>query len=432
MNIEVSDYDVKQVFNVVNSLSRQAFGRNAIQVVDNQGLIALGDTVMSTKTHTEKWLDTISMVFTRDIFVNRAYKSKFNDLLVNSYQWGNAVRKIRAYPIEAEEDDIYNLEDGQSIDHYQVKKPRVAQKIFTSITPWSYHISHQDVLLSDSFNNATQMAEFLNMIYSRIQMSIEMGVESMGRNCLNNYIGELLQDDSKTSNGKRVVHLLTDYNNMLANENTQTVNINGELENSSISGTIGDSSASLNDNSRSITLNGSINKNRIPLTKDTALQDKDFLKYCSEMISYYSDRMEDATTLFTDDEEYPTHTPKKYQKLYVNSLFENKMKFNLLSDVWHNDLVKMTGYKTFNFWQSSVFGDEMKINIKLASNGKEVNQDGIIAVLFDREACGIYKNFKKVVTTPINARGLYYNTYWHLKKQYFNDLTENGVVFVLD
>ena len=39
---------VKQIYNIVNAANKQAFGQNAIEVIDLQGVISTGNTVLST------------------------------------------------------------------------------------------------------------------------------------------------------------------------------------------------------------------------------------------------------------------------------------------------------------------------------------------------------------------------------------------------
>ena len=58
--------------------------------------------------------------------------------------------------------------------------------------------------------------------------------------------------------------------------------------------------------------------------------------------------------------------------------------------------------------------------------------ENVVGVLFDREAIGTFRQEEKVLTTPVNARGAYYNTFWHEKQMWFNDMSENAVIFTLN
>ena len=53
-------------------------------------------------------------------------------------------------------------------------------------------------------------------------------------------------------------------------------------------------------------------------------------------------------------------------------------------------------------------------------------------MIHDRDALGVYKIDEDVLTTPVNAAGAYYNTYWHEKQLRFIDLSENIVIFTLN
>ena len=56
----------------------------------------------------------------------------------------------------------------------------------------------------------------------------------------------------------------------------------------------------------------------------------------------------------------------------------------------------------------------------------------IFGVLFDEEAVGITTYGEWSAPSPFNARGGYSNIFWHFNDRYYNDFTENGVVFLLD
>ena len=61
-----------------------------------------------------------------------------------------------------------------------------------------------------------------------------------------------------------------------------------------------------------------------------------------------------------------------------------------------------------------------------------VEQDKIFGVIFDDEALGMTSIFQNALTTPLNAKGQYYNTFWHFFDRYWTDFTENGAVLLLD
>ena len=58
-------------------------------------------------------------------------------------------------------------------------------------------------------------------------------------------------------------------------------------------------------------------------------------------------------------------------------------------------------------------------------------QSLVMGILYDREAMGTFKKKYKSLTSPVNAAGQYYNVFYHMITMYYNDLTENAVVFLL-
>ena len=60
----------------------------------------------------------------------------------------------------------------------------------------------------------------------------------------------------------------------------------------------------------------------------------------------------------------------------------------------------------------------------------EVNAKYVIGVFFDDYALGV-TNENQRVKTAIAQRGEFYNNFYKEDASYFNDLNENGIVFVL-
>jgi hypothetical protein len=52
--------------------------------------------------------------------------------------------------------------------------------------------------------------------------------------------------------------------------------------------------------------------------------------------------------------------------------------------------------------------------------------------MFDEDAVATNIVDDHIVNTPMNAKGLYYNTWFTTQARYTNDLTEKGVVLLLD
>jgi hypothetical protein len=56
----------------------------------------------------------------------------------------------------------------------------------------------------------------------------------------------------------------------------------------------------------------------------------------------------------------------------------------------------------------------------------------VIGILFDDEAAGINMINQQAAVSPLNARGMFYNQFWHETTRWYNDNTENALVICLD
>lgn len=366
---------VKQIYAIVNSVNNQTMGLTDLNVVDEQGLISLGQTVLATNGLADTWLNSLAQRIGKTIISFREYKSKYSDMVLDSMQWGNIVQKIKVSMPEATEDESYNLEDGKSIDMYKVANPKIKQTFFTSETPYQFYVTVKRNQLKEAFTSEDAMNGFIGAIYGEVQNAIELSLESLARNCINNFIGEKV-------NGKKQINLLDMYNKETTNK----------------------------------------------LTVATCMHSSEFLAYCVSRINLYSKYMENMSTEYNDGEQ-KRHTPKSLQHLRVLEDFESRLETVVQYQAFRDNYVKLHNYHTTSFWQSIKKPNE--IHVKIASNGTEVRQSGILAVLYDRDALGLYKKDSWNSTTPFNSAGGYYNTYYHHKELYFNDLSENFLVFVI-
>ena len=114
------------------------------------------------------------------------------------------------------------------------------------------------------------------------------------------------------------------------------------------------------------------------------------------------------------------------------------MEVYLQSDTYHDELVRIGEFETVPFWQTQgdayQLANTSRIDIKLASSTTEttkaINRNYVVGVLFDRDALGVLNDNRRV-TNSYNANGEYWNNFYKVDTSYFNDLAENGIVFVL-
>lgn len=384
--------DTNQIYTIVNEVNKEAFGSTDIAVIDSQGLVSLGDTVLSSSTNTEAFLNTLVQRIGRTIISFRQYRNKLSDMVVNDFEYGAILQKIRVHLTEAETDPAYALVDGQSVDPWKINKPDVEQKLFVTRTPYMFSVTIARKQLKEAFLNESAMGAFIGAIFGQVRNSIEMSLESLGRHCIANMIGEFTPATPTGGEATTLNHevaLCTLYNTARGYESTDAGFVN----------------------------------------EDSALFNEDFLRFAVKTMKMYSDNMTDMSTLYNDG-EIETFTPREDQRLKVLSSFERALETVVQYSAFNEEMVRLNAFSTLNFWQSAQ--NPSYVKVERASDGAQVIKTHIVGVLYDRDALGMYKRDEDVMTTPVNARGLYYNTFYHQIELWFNDTSENFVYFTLN
>lgn len=384
--------DTNQIYTIVNEVNKEAFGSTDIDVIDAQGLVSLGDAVLSSTTNTEAFLNTLVQRIGRTIISFRQYRNKLADMVVNDFEYGAILQKIRVHLTDAEADPAYALTDGQSVDPWTINKPDVEQKLFVSRTPYMFSVTIARKQLKEAFLNEVAMGAFLGAIFGQVRNSIEVALENLGRACINNMVGEFTPGTPSGGTATTLNHevaLCTLYNTARGYESTDA----GYVD------------------------------------EDTCLFDEDFLRFAVATIKTYSDNLTDMSTLYNDG-EIETFTPREDQRLKVLTSFQRVLETVVQYSAFHEEMVALDAYQVVNFWQSAQ--DPSYIMVERASDGAQIIKTHIVAVLYDRDALGMYRKDEDVLTTPVNAKGLYYNTFYHSMQLWFNDTSENFVYFTLN
>lgn len=377
--------NTNQIYSILNDVVAQGVGSDAIAAVNNQNLVSLGNAVLSSTTNTEAFLNALLQRIGRTIIRYRKYENKLRGMILDDFEYGAIVQKIRIAMPDAEEDQSFGLVDGQSVDHYEVAKPGLQQKLFVSRTPYQYKVTIQRKHLKEAFLSEDAMGRFIAGIFGEVRNAIDLGLERLARNAFNNMIAE-------------------SYGATAAVPKQNVVNLG--------------------------TLYRAINANA-PATAEGLMNDNDFLRFAVSTINTRIDMLQEMSVLNTPDANaLPTFTPKDRMHVYIMSGFKRRLETVVQYAAFNEMLVDVAGNETLTYLQSAQ--SPYSINVTRASDGTSIAVDNIIGLVYDRDACGAYKWDEEVQTTPINAAGLYYNTYYHLQQLWFNDLSENFVVFTLN
>ena len=371
-------YINNEVYAIVNDVAKMMTGKEDVTVIDTHSFVDFGDSVLSSSDATEMFLNAYLLRIAQTYDTFRPYTGRLKDLVLNGSEWGAIVQKIDAEVPDFVSDDTFELVDGQSIDQYIVRKPTGRQKLFIKRSTYKNYITTSKKLLKGAFLSEVAFASWARMIAGKMRNKIEFATENMARLAIANYIGN--------ASDNQIVHLLTNY----------------EAESG------------------------------IELTAAEALLNKDFLAYAAGEIELASKRLRDLSVLY-NAEEAERHTPVGEQRFLVYDLFQSRLQHVLQYQAYHKELVSLGEFIEVPYWQGTSARDTIIIKVDDGDGGTETKTvEHIVAFIFDRYALGAHRSEEETLTTPINASGRYFNTFHFAEQLWFNDLSENGIVFTLD
>ena len=387
--------EVKQIYAIVNSVSSEVLGKTDIVKDDLTGIVDLGTEIFNQGA-VDNYVKSLVNHIGKVVFVNRPYSGKVPSVLMDAWEFGSVMEKVSADIPAAEENDTWNLTDGQEYKQDVFHKPVVTAKFFNSKVTFEVPVSITERQVKESFSSAEQLNGFLSMIYNAVDKSMTIKTDALIMRTINNMVGETLKADAAkfTPSGKT-----------LSYASTSTV--------------------------RCVNLLYLYNQaNGTHLTAAQAILNPDFIRYASYQMGLYADRLQSISSLFNIGGK-DRFTPKDALHVVLLSDFAKAAQAFLYSDTKNMEQVLLPNAETVASWQGSGqdygFAHTSAINIKTAS-GTDVNISGVLGVMFDRDALGVC-NTDKRVTTNYNAKAEFFNNWYKFDASYFNDTNENFVVF---
>lgn len=378
---------VTQLHTLINAVTQEVLGEKAVVAEDLSNVIDIGKQVIDSDNvdnYVKKLVNHIGKV----VFVNRLYTGGVPSVLMDSWEYGSILEKISADMPEATENDTWALQDKKDYSPDIFYKPSVSAKFFNSKVTFEIPMSFTELQVKESFSSKEQLNGFISMLTTSIENSMTVKLDSLIMRTINNMTAETLnaeladKDYKKTS--VKAVNLLNLYN------------------------------ATVKDK----------------LTAESALINPEFIRFATYQISMYSDRMSKISTLF-NVEKANRFTPKDLQHIVLLSDFAKASETFLQSRTDHSDMVALPKHETVPYWQGSgtgyAFSDVSKIDVKTSSKA-DISATGILGVMFDREALGV-SNLDRRVTTNYNPKAEFYTNFYKFDAGYYNDLSENFVVF---
>lgn len=381
--------EVKQIYDLTNQITKEVLGQEAVVNEDLSNIVDIGESVIGADqidNYVKSLVDHIGKV----IFVNRPYAGSAPSVLMDGWEYGSILEKITVDSLpEAEENESWELQNGTSYDPNVYYKPDVSAQFFNKRSTFDIPMSFTEIQVKESFSSVEQLNGFMSMIYNSIDRSMTVKTDALIMRTIVNMIAETVHSDYPDADytaksGVKAVNLLYLYNQKFGTT----------------------------------------------LTKDQAITTPEFIRFASYIMGLYESRLSRISTLFNVGGK-DRFTTRDLLHVVLLADFAQSAGAYLQSDTFHDEFTKLPQAEIVPSWQGSgldyAFASTSKIDVKDSSNNT-ITLDGILGVMFDRDALGVC-NQNRRVTTNYNAKAEFFNNFYKWDAGHFNSLNENFVVF---
>lgn len=382
--------EFRQIATIVNNAVEQMDGTKNV-ILTPTDFVSLGNTLYD-QSKVDKFFGVLADRIYNTIVSVRGYSADNRGVFKDSAEYGCLLQKLYV--------DMPNAVDNTAIEisnpkydptkQMEVVIPVVKQKLFDKVTACKIKFTLPDNLLKSAFNGPAEMAAFIEGVFMVMENRLEIVFEANINLTRANFIAQKFDSNRPMA----CINLLDKYNV----------------------------------------------KKGLNLDVEDAMENTEFLKWASRQILLYTKRMRKMGTWF-NEEGYNRFTPS--DKLVVDILqdFSTAVTTFLQSDTYHDELVALPNYNEVAYWQGAGqdfdFDNTSKISLGIEDasgadvSGHTVTKTGIIAFLYDYDALGM--TIKEVTSSAVHYDEDEYTNYATKPKVgYFNDLSENAIVFYLE
>ena len=402
--MSVNTMTFEQISTVLVSLVKQATGQTVLTPTNTSEFVSVAQIAL--RADRDVVMNTLSNMIGKTIFSTRPYSAKMTGLELDSFRWGAVMRKLSIADNEWADDQAYDYPvtydatqtvptgDGGTVDQWIIKKPNVLQTNFYGASVYSDHMTITEEQLESAFTSPDQLGSFISLIMTNLSDRWEQAQENLRRGLVSNAIGGIYHENDSN----RVVKLLTEYNALTG----------------------------------------------LSLTANTVYQPanfKPFMQWVYSRIAEISDKMTERSLMYQTvitGKPVMHHTPAQDQRVYLYAPARHQIDAMVLADTFHDSFLRYADVESVNFWQSIGAGSSVTVTPAWTDSSgvldipsSAVSVDNVFGLMFDRDFMGMTVLGQRMLSTPVNASGIYRNIWLHAKNRIFTDPTEKAVLLLL-
>ena len=390
----VNAMQITDIYQVLNSIHNQATGRAALAPTNTDEFVSQATTTLGAGLDVA--YNALMDQIMRPIFAVRDYTEKFKGLYRTNEEFGAIRRKISFADKPAEAAPMWDpaaIADGQMIDQWIIKKADILEMRFYGSAVYDDHLTIFEDQIKTAFRSPEELGAFITAQMTHQNNTHKQWRENMARATMCNFIAAKNDVDSAS-----VIHLLTEYNALTGLTLTaQSVYQPGNLE--------------------------------------------PFFRWVRARINELARLMHERSGLFqvtVQNKPVNRHTDNQDMKIYLSARALDIIDTMVNTVTYHDEPLAYADVEGVTFWQSIQSPDQISITPSVVNasgiyaQGNAQVMQNVFGVIFDRDAMALNEYLYKISNTPMNARGHYFNTFLHSRMQYTNDLTEKGIILMLD
>ena len=328
----------------------------------------------------------------KNFFTDSAFIDSYEDpFYLDSREFSGILAHIHAEAPAVQASHAWNtfVSGTTQLGQYTIYTCLVSEKLYGLSSSYELPIALNDEQMKDCFRSEEDLAEFTAYLMVTVQNALKQHRKDQSAMNRANWIGEkIAYAGSVGAKGIHVINLLELYR-------TET----------------GDTS---------ITTAAQFNSTNA------------CLRFAAAVMDEYMGYLQEQTKMFNVGEN-TRFTPKDRLVVQVNAKWQKKVESVSYSDAYNIDYVRLPYFQPVSCWQGmgsgAAWADVTKVYITTAS-GESVEASGIVAIMVDKWAIAHTIRSQRVAVTRFDPEAVT-QYYYQFRDQYINDLSLNGLVFVV-
>lgn len=398
-------YSYKNIADIINNqIMKNATGENAGTIIaeDLSNLVDVLKVINANNPTDLRNAVGSLIVGIHNMEIDRVVETKAFKMLRDAVAYGGGIQRIMQTGLfDAQESHILNLTYGTGVTPYSYHDGKyygsdVSAALIDKTETFKVVHSVSDTFYSTWFNNAADLAAWVNSVANKERNTIKMMVANLEQRVINMAIAQAIT-------GNRVIHLLDGFSTMEGRTET------------------GD--ATLTNNAK--------------WTKETIMKYRDEFAYFQAYVKSVVARLVDyvkAPNKKYNNGEVLTWVPTEKVGVVLNSEFATQIDYLGAIEFRNKDF--NVAFETINTWQDLGGGmlPEYDTTTKIVIDGGEDDDttiNNVVGFIYDADGLGVVNKLSKITVEPVGAEG-FENYHNHQANSYFVDPRLSSVVLMYD